>query len=362
MSDILVGALSLLLATNQPAAVSHYFTERVAPLSVLMGEPMVDPADPVEIEFQDVLKVDDAGEAEMERVLLETTPPDLARAETRATLREAKRKALLQIINRTRDRYEVFLKRHPDHVRARLAYGDHLSTHGEDSEVLEQLGIALKLDPRNPVVWNNYAGHFAHVGPITNAFHAYEQALALRPFEPLYHYNFGTVVFLYRADAMDYYHCNETAVFERALDHYRECRRLAPNNFRYAFEYAQTFYGVKPEPADTPEGKKQAEERLAVRALKAWDEALVVANNETDRDGIFLHFARWQIKSGRWEEARANLARVTLQEHAELKRRLERNLVQRESGLDVAPDDRPPIEAPKLELKPVPAPAPDPAP
>lgn len=352
MSELLLGALSFLLATNPPVAVTHYVADRLAPFSSVTGVPVVDPTDPVEVEFQSVLKADDAGEAEMDDLLLQPLTPDVAQPQSLPAAREARRQALLRIINQTRAKYDEFLKGHPDHIRARLAYADHLDSHGDDSEVLEQLGIALKLDPKNPVVWNNYAGHFGHVGPITNAFHAYEQALALRPFEPLYHYNYGTVIFLYRTDAQQYFHCDETAVFERALDHYRECRRLAPRNFRYAFEYAQTFYGVKPEPADTAEGKAQAAERLAQRALKAWEEALAVANNDIDRDGIFLHFARWQIKSGRWEEAQRNLAKVEMPEHAELKRRLERNLLLKQNSLDDVPEVRPAIEAPKLELKP----------
>lgn len=352
MSELLLGTLSLLLATNPPAAVSRYVEGRLAPFAALTGAPVVDPSDPVEVEFQEVLRADDAGEAEMERLLAGEVPLDPSQAPSPSALREARRQAMLRVINRTRERYEAFLRRHPDHVRARLAYGDHLSNHGDDTEVLEQLGIALKLDPRNPVVWNNYAGHFAHVGPITNAFVAYEKALALRPYEPLYHYNLGTVIFLYRADAREYYRCDEAAVFERALAHYQECRRLAPRSFRYAFEYAQTFYGVKPEPSTTPEGRVQAEARLAERALKGWEEALELANNEVDRDGIFLHFARWQIRLGRWDAARTNLAKVTLPEHQELRRRLERNLIQRENGLEAGSEERPPIVAPKLEAKP----------
>lgn len=353
MSDLLLGALSLLLATNQPAAVSSYVADRLAPFSALAGVPVVDPNDPVELEFQALLKADDAAEVEMDRVLAKGPPADPSRTDSLAARREAARRQLLEIINGVRAQYEQFLKRHPDHVRGRLAYADHLDNHGDDIEVIEQLEIALRLDPKNAVVWNNYAGHFAHVGPITNAFHAYEQALALRPYEPLYHYNYGTVVFLYRADAQQYFKCDESAVFERALDHYRESRRLAPRNFRYAFDYAQTFYGVKPEPAATPDGRAAAELRLAERALTAWREALEIADNEADREGIFLHFARWQIKVGRWDEARASLAKVTRPEHAELKRRLDRNLALRETPANELPDSRAPIKAPTLELNPL---------
>ncbi len=349
MSEFLLGALSLLLSTNPPAAVSNLVVDRLAPFAALGGAPTVDPHDPTEIEFQEVLRRDDLGEAEIERIATVGPAPDPARSPSPDATREAGRVQLLSVINQTRARYEEFLKKHPEHVRAHLAYADHLEEHGDDNEVLEHLGIALKLDPKNPAGWNNYAHHYTHVGPITNAFHAYEQAIAFRPFEPVYHYNYGTVVFLYRKDAKEYFHCDENAVFERALSEYRECRRLAPRDFRYAFDYAQTFYGVKPEPASTPEGWKAAELRLAERAIQAWRDALAVANNETDREGVFIHFARWQIKLGRWDEARASLAEVTRPEHAELKARLERSLLRKETGGDdLLPAPRTPIETPRL--------------
>lgn len=352
MSDLLLGTLSLLLATNPPAsAVSNYVSHRLAPFAGVAGSPAVDPNDPVEIEFRKLLVADEAAETEIEQVLAQGAPPDPTRGETSTTRREAVRRQLLEIITRMRDRYEAFLKKHPRHVRARLAYGDHLSEYGDEEEVVVQLGLALELDPKNAVVWNNYAGHFAHVGSITNAFHAYERAMELRPYEPLYHYNYGTVVFLYRKDAREYYGCDETAVFERALAHYREARRLAPRHFRYAFDYAQTFYGVNIAPTKTEEARREAEQRLADRALTAWEEALALANNETDREAIFLHFARWQIKVGRWEDARASLARVTRPEHTEMKRMQERNLAFREAAPLAEPELPGSIPAPKLQLE-----------
>jgi len=353
MSDLLLGALSLLLATNPPSTeLSNYVGDRLPFLSVLTGAPSIDPNDPVEQEFRVLLRDDDEATRQIEELLGRGPQPDPTRAPTPAAEKEAVRRQLLELINGLRDKYETFLKGHPKHVRARLAYADHLDTHGEDHEVLEQLRLALEVDPKNPVVWNNYAGHFGHVGPITNAFHAYEQAIALRPYEPLYHYNYGTVVFLYRKDAQEYFGINETQVFERALAEYREVRRLAPRVFRYAFDYAQTFYGVKPEPAETPNGRAVAEEKLAQRALSAWRDAWDLADNHLDREGIRMHFARWQIKRKQWDEAREQLAKVVLPEHDELKARLEKSLKYRESGgVETVPDAVPSITAPKLELK-----------
>ena len=63
MSDLLIGALTLLLATNRPAALSEYVSKKLAPLT---GTVAIDPNDPLEIEFQALLKADDDGEDEIE--------------------------------------------------------------------------------------------------------------------------------------------------------------------------------------------------------------------------------------------------------------------------------------------------------
>ena len=115
-------------------------------------------------------------------------------------------------------------------------------------------------------------------------------------------------------------------MFRRALDHYREVRRLRPHNFRYAFDFAQTYYGVKPAPAATPDERKAAERSLAGSALAAWHEALALADNDRDRDGIFLHLARWHLRLGQWDAARTNLVLVAHPAHQEVRARLQRNL------------------------------------
>jgi tetratricopeptide (TPR) repeat protein len=161
---------------------------------------------------------------------------------------------------------------------------------------------------------------------VEKAFPAYEKATELNPFEPVYRYNLATVIFLFRKDAQAYYHIDEQAVFGKALDMYREVRRLRPNKFRYAFDFAQTFYGVKLPPTKTPEEKQMAELRLADAALAAWDDALAVSDNDVDREGIFVHRARWHLKVGRLEAARTNLLVVTNEVHLETRRRIERNI------------------------------------
>jgi uncharacterized protein (TIGR02996 family) len=322
VSDLLVGALSVLLATNQPAAASNYLAQR---LGVPLAVPAGDAGDPLGPELRAVIALDDAADDEIERwakawAQLDPTHP----ATPSPTARQEQVRVKLDEI---RAAYEAFVRAHPDHVKGRLAYASFLEELGDEEGAIRQLERARDLDPADPAVWNNLANHYGHVGPVAQAFPAYEKAIALAPYEAVYHYNLATTVFLFRKDAAEYYRTDEQGVFEKALGLYRQVRALRPFNFQYAFDYAQTYYGVKPAPADTADGRRASELRLAERALGAWDEALALADNEVDREGIFLHQARWHLRAGRPAAARTNLALVTNAVHAAVRERIERNLL-----------------------------------
>lgn len=329
MSDLLVGALSVLLATNQPAALSNFVSARVGvDPAVLVTRP--DERDPRYAELRVVMEADDAADAQIDQWINERRASDPTDPRTESELAFRRR---IEVLNeKTAEAYRALMTKHPDYVPVRTAYASFLAETGDEPGAIEVLEQASQMNPRDPAIWNNLANHYGHIGPIMKAFPAYEKAIELNPYEPIYRYNLATVVFLFRKDAMEYYRCDEAAVFERALATYREVRRLRPHNFRYAFDYAQTFYGVKPVPAESPEGKRQAELKLAETARGAWMEALALADNETDRDGIFLHLARWDIRTGQFDSARTNLAIVTNAVHLEMRKRLERNLAEKSSG------------------------------
>jgi hypothetical protein len=65
-------------------------------------------------------------------------------------------------------------------------------------------------------------------------------------------------------------------------------------------------------------------------ALMAWTNTLRIAQDNTEREGVYLHLARIKMSIGRFAEARAHLDDVTNAALAELKRRLERNLADHE--------------------------------
>jgi len=315
VNGLIIGLLGALVATNQAATVSNLVTQTTG-LSVRIP----DPNDPVEQEYLRLLEQDDAAQVEADRWIQENQSfKDKGAGLPAATL-------ALKIEQRfepVRKAYEEFLQRHPNHARARIAFGGFLDDMGREFEARDQWEKARQIDPRNPAPLNNLANFYGHNGPVTNAFRLYEQAIGLNPLEPLYHQNLATLVFLYRIDAMDYYRLNEQQVFDRALSLYRQALKLAPTSFVLANDLAQTYYGVRPP--------------RHLEALAAWQEALKLAKDDLQREGVYVHLARTELALGRFADARRHLDQVTHDVYRVLKERLMRNLREREEQARTAP-------------------------
>lgn len=296
------------MATNQPAALSNLVTQTTG-LTVTVP----DTNDPVEKEFRKIMVDDDAALDQVDNWILENNAFAAKGAGVKAGEMNDRIHARLDIV---RNEYKDFLQRHPDHARAHLAYGSFLDNiHEEDASVVE-LDKARQLDPRNPASWNQLANYYGHRGPVTNAFAYYAKAIELDPTEPVYFRNMATTVYLFRKDAREYYHINEQQVFDKALGLYEQAMKLDPADFELAHDLAQTYYGIKPLRTEA--------------ALKAWTNAMNVATNDLERQGIYIHLARVQLLSGRFAEAQQNLNAVTNDYYAELKKRVTRSLHQHE--------------------------------
>ncbi|HTH47986.1 MAG TPA: tetratricopeptide repeat protein [Candidatus Limnocylindria bacterium] len=322
MSDFLAGALGVLLATNQPAALSNLVVHQTG---ITVTVPATN--DPVELELQKLMVADDAAQEAANKIVDATQQPvDPLVAPAPLTLRAR----LEETYKPVREGYEDFLKRHPDHARGWMAYASFLHDIGDEEGSIAEYEKARELDPKDPAAWNNLANIYAHIGPVAKAFPYYEEAVRLKPDEPLYLHNFGTLVFLFRRDATNYFKCDEQAVFSRALALYDRALKLDPKNFPLASDVAQTYYGIKPPPTTTPEEFRLAELHLADQALGSWTNALSIAGDGVEREGVYLHFARWNIRIGRFAEARTNLASVTNAMYLQVKERLERNLLEKD--------------------------------
>lgn len=306
-----------------PTALSNLVHARTG-----IAVPVTDPNDPVEQAYRRVLEMDDDAENEVDRWIKENQ--DLipkGKGLERPQL-QLKINARFEPVKKA---YETFLAAHPGHARARLAYGGFLSDIGEEAGALEQWDKARELDPGNPVAWNNLANYYGHNGPITNAFACYTRAIALKPREALYYQNFATTVYLFRKDAMEHFQITEPQAFEKALGLYRQARELDPDNFLLATDLAQSYFAMKPSKTGDAVTDRQAERKVADAALGAWRDALKIAPDETARQGVYVHFARWQIEARRFDEARASLNLLTNSAFASTKRALEKKLAKQEA-------------------------------
>jgi tetratricopeptide (TPR) repeat protein len=298
------GLLGALLAVSQlPAATNVVVPTTNASVTA------PDPNDPVEKEYKKLMEDDDAAQSEADGWIRDNEQFAAKGAGVPAA----------ELNRRIRDRfepirkaYEDFVQRHPDHARARVAYGSFLGDLHDEDGAQAQWETALALDPKNPAIYNNLANLYGHRGPVKKAFEYYAKAIELDPRQSVYYHNFGTTVYLFRKDAMDFFGITEQQVFDKALELYRQALQLDPQNFPLASDVAQTYYGIKPLRTED--------------ALRAWTNTLAIAHDELEREGVYLHFARLNLLAGRFAQARARLGAVTNELYDQVKDRLIRNL------------------------------------
>jgi len=310
VGDLTIGLLGALLATNQPLAVSNLVQQQTG-ISVAI----VNPNDPTEQELHKLMEDDDAALSEVDR-WIQTNNALAAKGE--GETKEALNLRIRARLDTVRTNYTSFLRRHPDSSRGYVAYGSFLNDIGDEEAGKVQFENAAQLDPKNPAAWNNLANYYGENGALTNAFADYARAIELDPSEPVYYQNLATTVYLFRKDARAFYGINEQQVFDKALDLYRKAVQLDPDNFSLATDYAESYYGIRPLRTND--------------ALVTWTNVLNVAHNDVEREGVYMHLARVKTAAGFFNEARAQLAAVTNDFYADLKRQLERNLAQRENA------------------------------
>jgi len=320
--NILLIVLMGALATNQPAAVTNS-PGRKADLSTKV----VDADDPIEKELQKLMGQDDEAQAEVDKWIRENQ--EFAAQGAGVPNAELNRR-ILKRFEPVRKAYEDFIARHPRHASARVAYASFLGDIGEEDGSMAQLEKARELDPKDPAIWNNLANYHGHNGLVNKAFDYYAKAIELNPKEPVYYHNFGTTVFLFRKDAMEHYEINEQQVFDKALELYAQAMKLDPTDFPLATDVARTYYGIKPPRTDD--------------ALRSWTNALSLAHDEIEREGVYVHFARIKTHSGRFAEAHAHLNAITNGMYADLKKTLTRSLKEKEAEAKAGGTNAPPAK------------------
>jgi tetratricopeptide (TPR) repeat protein len=309
VNELLIGLVGALMATNQPLAVSNLIQQNTG-----VSVTMVNPNDPAEQELQKLMAEDEAALTEVDKWIQGN---NAFVAQGAGESKEALNRRIRARLETVRKDYEDFLRRYPDFARGHLAYGSFLNDIGNEEGAMLQNEQARQLDPKNPAAWNNLANYYGEHGPLTNAFVSYAKAIELNPAEPVYYQNLATAVYLFRKDARAFYGINEQQVFDKALALYRKAIQFAPDNFPLAADYAQTYYGIRPLRTND--------------ALVAWTNALKIAHDDNERQGVYLHLARIKMSVGRFAEARAHLNDVTNAAFAGLKHRLENSLAEREN-------------------------------
>jgi tetratricopeptide (TPR) repeat protein len=303
------GLLGAVLETTPGARFSNPAQTNPPPL------PIKETDAAIENEYRALQAADDAAQAEVERWLQQHHEQEGQAAAAPAADLDRHIRERFEPVRRA---YEDFLARHPRHVPARLTYGSFLSDRQDEAGAQAQWEQALELDPRNAAALNNLAGVYAEREQPAKAFEFLSQAIELDPATALYYHNFANHLYVLRQSAMSYYRLNEQQVYAKALASYSNAFRLAPTNFTFAWDFAQTYYALQPLPTEP--------------ALHAWTNALAVAHDEIHRQGVQVHFARVKLLANRLPEARAHLVLVTHPKYSDLKTRLLRLIVERESA------------------------------
>lgn len=304
MTNLVIAAVSAVLATNSPIAISNLVQTQTG-----LVLPVTETNDPVDRALAQLMEQDNAARAEITKWIEENAKFEEAGAAVPRSEMSRRIQARLQPI---RKGYETLFLEHTNRAEILVAHASFLSELGEEEAAAEKLEQARAIDPKDPAIWNNLANIYGHIGEVKKSFEFYAKAIELDPSESVYYHNFGTTVFLFRKDAKEFYDINEQQVFDKALQLYSNAIRLDPKDFRLAADVAQTFYGIQPQ--------------RTYEALSAWTNAFSLAADEDERQGVHLHFARVKLKAGRFAEAQAHLDAVTSDAHVEVKRRVQRTL------------------------------------
>jgi len=193
--------------------------------------------------------------------------------------------------------YDILIQKSPDFAAAYVAYGLLLGQVGMTREAVGMLLKANKLDAEIPLVKNELARFLAEDGKVADALPWLMAAIELAPTEPLYHYHLGKLLTEGRDDLIATGQFTRPALDKAMLDAFRRGAELAPDNFAYAYRYAEAFYDLE---------KPQWDE-----ALKQWSALELRAKPGVEQQTIRLHAANVLLKLARPDHARALLITVT---------------------------------------------------
>lgn len=273
--------------------------------------------DPAEKEFRQLVVESYAAQHEGERLREQQSL-----TEDEAQAQNLKRK-IDERYAKTKTAFAAFLAKYPDHGPAEAAYGRFLAETFDEKGARVHLEKALALGEKSANTYNDLANLCGHNGDVKKAFEYYAKAIELDPQDSNIAYNFGTTLYVFRHDAMEFYHLGEQQLYDKSLALMQKSIQLNPRNYKFATEVAQTYYGIKP---------LRTEE-----ALRTWTNVLAIASDEEERENAHLHLARVKILAGRLAEAQKHLNLVTNEACSEMKARVVRSLGKQQTKSSGAP-------------------------
>jgi tetratricopeptide (TPR) repeat protein len=193
--------------------------------------------------------------------------------------------------------YDVLIQKSPDFTPAYVAYGMLLGQVGMTKVAVGILLKANKLEPDIPVVKNEIGRFLAEDGRMVEALPWIMAAIDLAPKEPLYHYHLGKLLTEGRDEFISTGNFTRPALDKAMLDAFRLAAELAPNNFGYAYRYAEAYYDL-----ETPQWAE---------ALAQWQKLDAGVKTPLEHQTLRLHQANVLIKSGQPDAARALIDGVT---------------------------------------------------
>ena len=192
--------------------------------------------------------------------------------------------------------YDDFLRAHPTFAPGYVTYGLLLGKVGMRRESSVILLKANQLDPNLPIVKNQLGNYLAEEGEPVEAANYFIAAIQLAPEEPLYHYQLGTLLAEARDDFLKSGQWSRAQLDKAMREAFKHAAELAPDNFAFAYRYAESFYDLAEPDWD--------------EALKIWGALEERADPGLEKETIRLQAANILIKQKKFDHARLLLLAV----------------------------------------------------
>jgi tetratricopeptide (TPR) repeat protein len=192
--------------------------------------------------------------------------------------------------------YDDFLRAHPTFAPGYVTYGLLLGKVGMRRGASAILLTANQLDPDIPIVKNQLGNYLAEEGEPVEAANYFIAAIRLAPDEPLYHFQLGTLLAEAQDDFLKSGQWTRAQLDKAMQEAFKRAAELAPDNFAFAYRYAESFYDLAEPDWDG--------------ALKVWGALEDRADPGLEKETIRLQAANIFIKQKKFDHARLLLLTV----------------------------------------------------